>query len=406
MSLTNGDHGGDTPGGGDKSVMNLTSTGRDRSWGHTDDFGTFIHADHLNITNYTDPLTPEFIFGMTMINLTNVDSLKTWPDSANVVATECMLKWCVLQTGTDDTNTTVTNGTLQQSLVPRDDVSISKGSMEDGGINGGDWWISFNSPGRTSPYNVSSFASLYISDFLIQDLLGLLSPNGISDPNSTTDSSGGQDVKFYTSVVGIDDGNQINALPNPAVQAIYTNGNFTQTFEILARAMTSELFRSDNTTVVTGSQDISTTKLVVLWVWITLPLGVIILSALFLILTVVASARVNAPIWKSGLLPVLLHGFDSADARRHAQGQLEKESEMRDYADGIDIRLRHTDEDGIRIAREEPDNTITTRRDRRGYVEVADDRQENGESSVTELRQLPNKPGLEYPSASSGFPGE
>ena len=381
-------------------MMNLTSTGRDRSWGHTDESGTFIHADHLNITNFTNPLTPEFIFGMTMINLTNVDSLKTWPDNANLVATECMLKWCVLQTGTGETNTSVNNGTLQQSFIPREDISISTGPRDDGGGTDGDWWISMHSPGETSPYNVSSFASLYISDFLIQDLLGLLSPNGISDP-SANESSGGQDVKWYTPVVGINDGNQVDALPNPAIQAVYTNGNFTQTFETLARAMTSELLQSDNTTVVTGSLGISTTKLTVSWLWITLPLGVIILSVLFLILTVVASTRVNAPVWKSGLLPTLLHGFDATDARRKDIGRLEKESEMKAYADSVDIRLRHSDEDGLRIAREEPE-MIATWRDRRGYLEVAGIH-ENEESSVTELTQFPNKPGLDYPSSSSGF---
>ena len=354
-------------------IMNTTATGFDRSWFYgRDGTTTSINLTAAPITNYTKPDTLNFIFAMSIINLTNIDSLKTWPKNAKPEATECSLFWCV-----QNVSSTVSDGALRQTQIGRGDITSTPRGINDSTQEGSIDLIGPD-PSDTN-YTVSYAGALLVSKFLVQDLLGLVDPE---DSNNQDSFVYGPTAIFY------DPDHQEGAYGNPAIQAIFANGNFSKTFDILAQAMTFQLYRTDNITAMTGSRDVSYTQIVVRWEWITLPLGNILSSVIFLVFTITASERARAPSWKASLLPTLLHRFDATDARRKATDQLDKLSEMQTYARTIDIQLRYAD-DGISIIRKNPTSRIT-RRSKRDYVEVTEDQKESAVPATTELRDLPS----------------
>ena len=329
-------------------------------------------------TQATNISSPDFIFAMSIINMTNMDRLGSTPVVGDFSATECSLSICVQQI-----ETYILDGKMHQNRTKRTDIDIDASGLYGLDIvdpdQGG--YIILKSPNGHANYTVSGFGLEMMSDFLTQDFLGLLVDTQPNYNDTFGDDSDGvlSKIQFDFPTVRLDKDYQPGAVANPAMQAIYSTGNFSQTFELLAYAMTNEMLRGDNTTKVTGSMGTLDTILIVRWAWISLPLGVVIGSAIFLLLTVGATARAKAPIWKADLLPVLFHGLHLGAVQEEIANGLEERTAMRSYANDIDVRLVHTAMNGTNMSMMQHRTTLR-RQDDKAYAAVGGEDPDSGQT--------------------------
>lgn len=144
-------------------------------------------------------------------------------------------------------------------------------------------------------------------------------------------------------------------LSTSAVALIYP-ANVSAIMTGVADSMTNAL-RTRNATVAHGTIWDQDTYYSIKWVWITLPIALVLFSTIFLVVTALVNTKHTAPLWKSGLLPYLFHGPSSewweGDERRDLrEGLLEQKCDMEDTAKGIVARLRRTGEGETRFVRD------------------------------------------------------
>ena len=97
---------------------------------------------------------------------------------------------------------------------------------------------------------------------------------------------------------------------------------------------------SDSLSQVNGTTTTMQTIVHVTWEWIILPLSVVILGALFILITSWTASRSNIPIWKEGSLATLFHGLQiGSDARVE---DLVSTTSMSKYAKGLQVRMHET----------------------------------------------------------------
>jgi len=127
------------------------------------------------------------------------------------------------------------------------------------------------------------------------------------------------------------------------VNAIFVNGatNVNQTMANIATAMTNNMRRKSGT-VVLGQALTSETYIHVRWLWLLLPLAMMILATVFLVLTIQQSHRWGIPSWRSSALAVMVHGVRTVEADALGSGgdRKEKFGELEDWAESVDVRLR------------------------------------------------------------------
>ncbi|MCJ1252085.1 hypothetical protein MMC30_009323 [Trapelia coarctata] len=129
------------------------------------------------------------------------------------------------------------------------------------------------------------------------------------------------------------------------VSAIFVNGamNVNQTMTSIATAMTNNM-RQQSGTVIPGQATTPETYIHVRWLWLLLPLAMVILATVFLVLTIRQSQRWNIPSWRSSALATMIHGVRTveADALGTGSDQKERFSELEEWAESVDVRLRRT----------------------------------------------------------------
>ena len=127
------------------------------------------------------------------------------------------------------------------------------------------------------------------------------------------------------------------------INAIFVNGatNVNRTMINIATAMTNNMRRKSGTPVL-GQALTPETYIHVRWLWLLLPLAMVILATVFLALTIQQSHRSGIPSWRSSALAVMVHGVGTleADALGSGSNHREKSSELEDWADRVDVRLR------------------------------------------------------------------
>lgn len=118
----------------------------------------------------------------------------------------------------------------------------------------------------------------------------------------------------------------------------------------LARSITARWRQgdgiSDNVGPVTGMVWENQTCVLVNWAWISLPAALLLLTIVFLILTVLRTNSKGARVWKSSMLAVLFNGLD-LKTRQDAGAAVSLE-EMRAAADTAKVRLVET-KNGLRL---------------------------------------------------------
>ena len=311
-------------------VMNATTTGIQSSWVFLNDdrfpgAGNEVMAHGYNeITNFTDPTAPDFILAMSIVNLTNPDSLINWPTNAQLQSCECKLRWCVNRISTN-----ITNNILYQNFTKlAADVSpifnASDGVLE---------WPYFNLTSAERTYNVSWAHAGTMSDFLVQNLLGAL-----ESPLNTDNYA-----MFTPPVADVRDAHSSADFSwTEAIEAIYSHGNFTDTFSNIARAMSHELTHSVEKQEIHGSSGYTDSLIVVRWEWLTVPVLTVLSTLFFLLQTIrLSSGRgtdgVRAPLWKANDLPSLfgkLQVLPAPDPTGLATVQA-----MDNFSEGAEIQL-------------------------------------------------------------------
>ena len=144
----------------------------------------------------------------------------------------------------------------------------------------------------------------------------------------------------------------------PAVmEQIWASPNLTVTFQNLATSITNEMRKSDTVqeSTVPGQLGRVRTVLRVRWYWIVLPGLLLLISALFLLLTAIESSRTATPLWKGSALAVLYHGLEAKV--RATLEHWDLPSQMSDASEEVKVKLRRDSMDDVLLLRTGLDKT-------------------------------------------------
>lgn len=133
--------------------------------------------------------------------------------------------------------------------------------------------------------------------------------------------------------------------PDPTIVKFVKNGLEDTTSKIASSFTRSAMAHSNTTangTVLSAKVYVS-----VNWLWIILPAALVVLSVVFLLLTILTNKRQRLRLWKTSLLAVLFHGLDgwtSVDDKHATVSQMERsarslEVELKTPGDGKGLML-------------------------------------------------------------------
>lgn len=103
---------------------------------------------------------------------------------------------------------------------------------------------------------------------------------------------------------------------------------------------------SNNVGPVRGTVFGNQTCVHVNWAWLSLPAALVLLTIIFLVLTIIQTNMKDGVIWKSSMLAVLFSGFD--ESTRNSAGTMVSLKKMTAAADSATIQLKET-ADGYRL---------------------------------------------------------
>ncbi|KAI9872747.1 MAG: hypothetical protein M1823_008092, partial [Watsoniomyces obsoletus] len=135
------------------------------------------------------------------------------------------------------------------------------------------------------------------------------------------------------------------------MEQIWASPNLTVPFQNLATSITNEMRKSETlrSSTVPGQLGHVRTVLRVRWYWITLPGFLLLVSALFLLLTAIESNRTATPLWKGSALAVLYHGLEAKV--RSTLEHWDLPSQMSDASEEVKVKLRRDPMDDVLLLR-------------------------------------------------------
>ena len=259
------------------------------------------------------------------INITDVPTVYNWPNST-LSASKCALSLCI-----QEVQSNVTNGTLVETVTP-----LQMEAHDDGGA------VTIYDPSRPNDqYLIPDYVVIRLQQYLYNFLPGVAlditeGPANRYRPDYTTN---------YVTVSG-----NSTFFPNSVVEIIYNSTNLTETFANVATAMSHSMRQyADGSPRVSGQVGLDQTVVIVRWLWIILPLGSILLGLIFLAITVWQTNRGRLPLWKSGQLPLVLHGIASPQDGHARSRKPTRTSAMEDRARDMLIGVHTSLGDGLRI---------------------------------------------------------
>ncbi|KAI1119335.1 hypothetical protein F5Y14DRAFT_437895 [Nemania sp. NC0429] len=122
--------------------------------------------------------------------------------------------------------------------------------------------------------------------------------------------------------------------------------NVSDRMQIVADSLTNWIQATQGSIEVQGTNSVQVTIISIDWAWLTLPIGLVISSAIVLVITVMCSRKNSVPVWKSSLMPLLFHGLEewTIDERRDIrQGYWERNLDMQKKAQTIKVKLTRND---------------------------------------------------------------
>jgi hypothetical protein len=121
-----------------------------------------------------------------------------------------------------------------------------------------------------------------------------------------------------------------------AMVAISNASSFPDLMSNVAASLTLAFIDSSNLTVA-GSEGHIEQFVQVGWIWLTLPMAIVVLGNAFLALVIIETKKIKARIWKNSTLAVIYHGYHG-DAQELAH--MEQISAMKKHAKGFKVRLK------------------------------------------------------------------
>lgn len=252
------------------------------------------------------------------------------PLNKNPWARQCMLRYC-LQTF----NSSVVNGKLQENITS----TTFNTTIVDISASDRDTPVVLQAADSFT-YMVGEGAMLGIRSWF-RDLFA----SGSASRNSTyTNNTRTDDTVVVNLTVGISSGTTY--FDSDIVQTFYWDyyeypAGLDLAMSWLATSMTVA-FRSFNGAVPVPGQAFNFESYVhVRWAWLTLPITVVVLTAVFLVAAIYRSRQSKTKLWKSSALAMLFHGLDRETREQFARlGTLNDQKKQ-----ARDVRVR-LDEDG------------------------------------------------------------
>ncbi|KAL9106724.1 MAG: hypothetical protein Q9227_008293 [Pyrenula ochraceoflavens] len=289
-------------------------------------------------SGYLSPVTMP-PYGYTVLNFSilrrPVADFETGADQ-NVSAFECFLYWCV-----NSYRSKIENGQLEENIF--------------------DSWHSISMNGRWN--------DKYSAATLIPPALNKSEPNSrfYVSPRSTYSLSVWLADRFSFSNSYLDDSSNSSAISSSIgdMQQLFLGRDPTYIFSSLARSITSHM-RSispeDQVPVVlnvssngpdmldwtpvslaNGTAHYLEVYIAVRWAWLAFPAALILLTAIFLSLTIASSARSDTPAWKCSPLPLLFHGLDQQAEKKDSATALREVYQMEQLASEMQVQLKDED---------------------------------------------------------------
>lgn len=261
---------------------------------------------------------------------------EVWLESAH----ECTISWCAMDfDATESKNGRLRDESRSTPLAFLDKASCYSNISEEASPRPP---MAFSSTGD----NITSFLT---PGYTFDDLPDFDCPNG----NGTTLERFWNDPKAFW-VNAQDNKNIINALgamftttfestsrpgDDPA-RAMFRAESFPGIMDHVASSMTNSIRTGPNKTEVHGTVEVSEQHIQVRWPWMILPAALILISAVFLILTM-AQVTHQCAGWKSSALPSFYHGISNSDLSESCHEDIE---DMQRSATGIYVRLEKGEE--------------------------------------------------------------
>jgi hypothetical protein len=135
---------------------------------------------------------------------------------------------------------------------------------------------------------------------------------------------------------------------NPILQQ-YVRVGFEKVIIRMADSLTKLGLETTNHSVI-GTAHVPTAFVNVRWPWMILPGVLLVTGALFLVITILASKKSHAPLWKSSALAPYYHGVKGDD---EDDDELLTASSMERKSEGEDVRLQRSEDNGRLVLRKQ-----------------------------------------------------
>jgi len=274
---------------------------------------------------------------------TKTDRPEVWLESAH----ECIISWCALDfQATHSINGHLRDESRPAPLIVLDQICHSNESDE---ISTGEL-MPFSSTGD----NVTSFiVPAYKTENLPQvdcasSKNGSLLDRSRADPNAFWINA--QDNRNIVKALGAMFKTTFESISRPGddtARAMFRAESFSDTMDHVASSMTNSIRTGPNQTEIHGTVEVSEQHIKVRWPWMILPAALVLLSVIFLIVTMVLATRQCAG-WKSSALPSFYHGFAAWEVSESRLADIE---DMQRSARSIHARLETDVEGRARLMR-------------------------------------------------------
>lgn len=296
-----------------------------RSWGESapDDGIATIAA--LKFVEYDDTI---------------IASPEIWLESAH----ECTISWCAMNfEATESENGHLHDDSESTPLVFLDKAPYHSNVSADESSSDYLPLISFSSTGdEITTFLIPGYKADDLPDLKCTYKSGSALERFWTDPKAFWFNA--QDNKNIVDALGAMFTTTFESISRPGddpARAMFRAKSFPDTMDRVAQSMTNSIRTGPNQTEIHGSVLVAEQHIQVRWPWMILPGSLVLLSVIFLIVSIVLSTRECAG-WKSSALPSFYHGLSGWDSSEsHPDGV----DEMQRSARGIFARLG-TDEDG------------------------------------------------------------
>ncbi|KAJ8124411.1 hypothetical protein O1611_g9229 [Lasiodiplodia mahajangana] len=245
---------------------------------------------------------------------------------ANTTITECQIRWCARTYQ----NTSVIHGALSDTVIREQKLLVLIDETETITHPGTSYYIS--TPGDSWGHGSESIYPFTDSTFLVPD----------GDSTGYVQSL----LASYLELSGVES--------SPGWTALQYGNNVSDRIKIVTDSLTNAIQTSRDSIDALGTVWVQVPIITIHWAWLSLPAGLVIMTAIFAATVAMASYRRNVPVWKSSIIPFIFHGFEDwtiDELRDMRQGCLEEKSDMETKAETMRVRLARNEFGESRLIR-------------------------------------------------------